>query len=146
MRSHTEAAVKRRQPKINNLVREYNKICDAIGVEIREHRAPARTIPPERIDMRMLYALDVDDAIWQDVGLEDDEDRGVPPLWLSDDLVRSGIRAMLQIERADEEDAMLRKEARGLRIWFIEEWEVLNLAMENTGMSCPTKLWYILLI
>ncbi|KAJ7301708.1 hypothetical protein DFH08DRAFT_919079 [Mycena albidolilacea] len=132
LRSHTEAAVKRRQPKINNLVREYNKICDAIGVEIREHRAPARTIPPDRIDMRTLYALDVDDAIWQDVGLEDDEDRGVPPLWLSDDLVRSGIRAMLQIERADEEDAMLRKEARGLRIWFIEEWEVLNLAMENT--------------
>ncbi|KAJ7809346.1 hypothetical protein B0H14DRAFT_2867323 [Mycena olivaceomarginata] len=143
LRSHTEAAVKRRQPKINNLVREYNKICDAIGVEIREHRAPARTIPPERIDMRTLYALDVDDAIWQDVGLEDDEDRGVPPLWLSDDLVRSGIRAMLQIERADEEDAMLRKEARGLRIWFIEEWEVLNLAMENTANEPDRYQFYL---
>ncbi|KAJ7868928.1 hypothetical protein B0H14DRAFT_2728412 [Mycena olivaceomarginata] len=143
LRSHTEAAVKRRQPKINNLVREYNKICDAIGVEIREHRAPARTIPPERIDMRTLYALDVDDAIWQDVGLEDDEDRGVPPLWLSDDLVRSGIRAMLQIERADEEDAMLRKEARGLRIWFIEEWGVLNLAMENTANEPDRYQFYL---
>ncbi|KAJ7697062.1 hypothetical protein B0H14DRAFT_2418321 [Mycena olivaceomarginata] len=74
LRSHTEAAIKRRQPKINNLVREYNKICDAIGDEIRGRRAPARTIPPERIDMRTLYALDVDDSIWQDVGLEDDED------------------------------------------------------------------------
>ncbi|KAJ7807154.1 hypothetical protein B0H14DRAFT_2874150 [Mycena olivaceomarginata] len=134
LRSHTEAAVKRRQPKINNLVREYNKICDAIGVEIREHRAPARTIPPERIDMRTLYALDVDDAIWQD---------GVPPLWLSDDLVRSGIRAMLQIERADEEDAMLRKEARGLRIWFIEEWGVLNLAMENTANEPDRYQFYL---
>ncbi|KAJ7833841.1 hypothetical protein B0H14DRAFT_2364053, partial [Mycena olivaceomarginata] len=121
LRSHTEAAVKRRQPKINNLVREYNKICDAIGVEIREHRAPACTIPPEHIDMRMLYALDVDDAIWQDVGLEDDEDRG----------------------RADEEDAMLCKEARGLRIWFIEEWEVLNLAMENTANEPDRYQFYL---
>ncbi|KAJ7859935.1 hypothetical protein B0H14DRAFT_2745682 [Mycena olivaceomarginata] len=141
--SHTEAAVKRRQPKINNLVREYNKICDAIGDEIRERRAPARTIPPDRIDMQTLYALDVDDAIWKDVGLEDDEDRGVPPLWLSDDLVRSGIRAMLQLERADEEDAMLRKEAQGLRIWFIEEWEVLNLAMENTANEPDRYQFYL---
>ncbi|KAJ7872677.1 hypothetical protein B0H14DRAFT_3563287 [Mycena olivaceomarginata] len=136
LRSHTEAAIKRRQPKINNLVREYNKICDAIGDEIRGRRAPARTIPPERIDMWTLYALDVDDSIWQDVGWKTTKIEG-------DDVVHSGIRAMLQLARADEEDIMLRKEARGLRIWFIEEWEVLNLAIENAANEPDRYQFYL---
>ncbi|KAF7330720.1 hypothetical protein MSAN_02444600 [Mycena sanguinolenta] len=100
LRAHTEAAVKRRQPKISNLVREYNKLCDAMGHEIRTRKAPRGAIAPDRIDPKKVYALDVDDSIWQDVGLEDDDDRAEPPPWLTDDKVRGGIRAVLQLDRA----------------------------------------------
>ncbi|KAJ6496398.1 hypothetical protein C8R45DRAFT_823597, partial [Mycena sanguinolenta] len=105
LQAHTETAVKRRQPKISNLVREYNKLCDAICEEIHRRKAPARATAPESIDAKKVYALDVDDSIWQDVGLEDDDDRGEPPDWLTTDTVWGGIRAMLQLDRADEEDS-----------------------------------------
>ncbi|KAF7373890.1 hypothetical protein MSAN_00601300 [Mycena sanguinolenta] len=133
LRAHTEAAVKRRQPKISNLVREYNKLCDAMGHEIRTRKAPCGAIAPDRIDPKKVYALDVDDSIWQDVGLEDDDDRAEPPPWLTDDKVRGGIRAVLQLDRADEEDAMLAKERRSMRAWFIEEWDVVNMAMADAA-------------
>ncbi|KAJ7083561.1 hypothetical protein C8R44DRAFT_753418 [Mycena epipterygia] len=110
---------------------DYNKLCDAIAKEISKGRAPARAIAPERIESGTLYALDVDDAIWQDMGLLDD-DKGVePPLWLSDDSVRSGICAMLDLDRANEEDIILAKERRSLRAWFAEEWTIVNVAIAD---------------
>lgn len=77
--------------------------------------------------------MDVDDAIWQDVGLLDDDEGVEPPLWLSDDSVRSGIRAILELDRADEEDIILGKERRSLRAWFAEEWTIVNVAISNAG-------------
>ncbi|KAF8217953.1 hypothetical protein K438DRAFT_1952812 [Mycena galopus ATCC 62051] len=133
LRTHTQSAVKRRQPKITNLVREYNNLCGAIQKEIDKRTTPRGAIAPQLIDAKKVFELDVDDSIWQDVGLEDDDDRGEPPLWLSSDSVRSGIRAVLQLDRADEEDAMLAKETRSMRAWFIEEWDVLRLAVANAA-------------
>ncbi|KAJ6574189.1 hypothetical protein B0H19DRAFT_935048 [Mycena capillaripes] len=102
--------------------------------EIRAGRAPRKAVAPERIPSDSLYKLDVDDPIWQDVGLGDDEDTNRdPPPWLCDDDVRSGIRAMLQLERTEEEDVILKKERRSMRIWFIEEWKILNAAMGDAG-------------
>ncbi|KAJ7604320.1 hypothetical protein DFH06DRAFT_1021208, partial [Mycena polygramma] len=102
---------------------------------IKKGRAPRGAIAPERIAKEGLYKLDVDDAIWQDVGLGDDDDSVEPPPWLSDDHVRSGIRAVLELERTEEEDVILRKERRSMRSWFIEEWTILNGAMEDTGAA-----------
>ncbi|KAJ7018147.1 hypothetical protein C8F04DRAFT_977721, partial [Mycena alexandri] len=81
-----------------------------------------------------LYNLDVDDAIWQDIGLDgaDDSNDELPPPWLADAKVRSGIQAVLQLDRADEEDAILLKERSSLRRWFAEEWEVLDVAIAQT--------------
>ncbi|KAJ7495182.1 hypothetical protein FB451DRAFT_1387239 [Mycena latifolia] len=128
--THTESAVKRREPQISHLKTDYNKLCDAIAVEIRKGRALARAIAPERIETKALYALDVDDAIWQDAGLQEDEEVEVP-LWLSSDTVRSSIWAMLELDRANEEDKILAKECRALRAWFAEEWTIVNVAMDR---------------
>ncbi|KAJ7496475.1 hypothetical protein FB451DRAFT_1162624 [Mycena latifolia] len=128
--THTESAVKRHEPQISRLKTDYNKLCDAIAVEIRKGRAPARAIAPERIETKALYALDVDDAIWQDAGLQGDEEVEVL-LWLSSDTVRSGIRAMLELDRANEEDKILAKERQALRAWFAEEWTIVNVAMDR---------------
>ena len=55
--------------------------------------------------MDKLFSLDVDDDIWQDIGLTETDDSTDPPLWLSDENVRMGIRAMLEMDRCQEEEA-----------------------------------------
>ncbi|KAJ7289894.1 hypothetical protein C8J57DRAFT_1214211 [Mycena rebaudengoi] len=131
--SHTESAVKRREPTIKKLNVEYNKLCTQMAQLIATNAAPKGAIAPVRIESEGLFQLDVDDGIWQDVGLDDDEEgNGEPPAWLSNEDVRSGIKAMLEYDRANEENIRLRKERRAIQVWFAEEWEVHRLAIEQT--------------
>ncbi|KAG1808784.1 hypothetical protein EV424DRAFT_1328684, partial [Suillus variegatus] len=52
--------------------------------------APPSAIPPHPIAHEGIFLLDVDDEIWQDIGLNDD---GMHlPAWLLDEATRSGIR------------------------------------------------------
>lgn len=44
---------------------------------VKQHRAPVSAIVPEPIRNDGLFKLDVDDTIWQDVGLGDEDDDGV---------------------------------------------------------------------
>ncbi|KAJ7431665.1 hypothetical protein B0H11DRAFT_1749743 [Mycena galericulata] len=138
--AHAEVAIKRRDPGIATLYKEYNKLCAQIRTMIQNRTAPRKVIAPQVIDPKKVWQLDVDDDIWQDVGLDDDDDddgaagSSEPPLWLSNESVRSGILAMLDVDRADEEDRELEKERRAMQVWFAEEWEVVNLALEEAGM------------
>jgi hypothetical protein len=63
----------------------------------------------------------------------DGEAGNEPPLWLSDEPVRTGIKAMLELDRCNEEDARLRRERRALQVWFAEEWEVLSRAIQDAS-------------
>ncbi|KAJ7442423.1 hypothetical protein FB451DRAFT_1343897 [Mycena latifolia] len=94
---------------------------------IKEKKAPRGAITPLPIPAKGIWQLDVDDGIWQDVGLDDDDGDGdgeaVPP-WLGDEKVRSGIKAMLKLDRCAEEDVRLKKERRALQEWFAEEWAI----------------------
>ncbi|KAJ7234330.1 hypothetical protein C8J57DRAFT_1249271 [Mycena rebaudengoi] len=131
--SHTESAVKRREPTIKKLNVEYNKLCTQMAQLIATNAAPKGAIAPVRIESEGLFQLDVDDGIWQDMGLDDDEEgNGEPPAWLSNEDARSGIKAMLEYDRANEENIRLRKERRAIQVWFAEEWEVHRLAIEQT--------------
>ncbi|KAF7343619.1 hypothetical protein MSAN_01982500 [Mycena sanguinolenta] len=69
---HAAAAIKRREPTINNNVRDYNKLCVEISTLIQGKRAPAGAVAPTPIPVKGIFQLDVDDAIWQDLGLDDD--------------------------------------------------------------------------
>ncbi|KAJ7713201.1 hypothetical protein DFH07DRAFT_974803 [Mycena maculata] len=135
----TESAVKRREPTITKINSQYNKLCADIQQAIRDRKAPRGAIAPRPISSKELWQLDVDDGIWQDVGLEDDDDEcsgrsaGEPPLWLSDEKVRSGIKTMLELDRCDEEDLCLKKERCALQVWFAEEWIVVNRAIQDEG-------------
>ncbi|KAJ7431651.1 hypothetical protein B0H11DRAFT_1679861, partial [Mycena galericulata] len=137
--AHAEVAIKRRDPGIATLYKEYNKLCAQIRTMIQNRTAPRKVIAPQVIDPKKVWQLDVDDDIWQDVGLDDDDDddgaagSSEPPLWLSNESVRSGILAMLDVDRADEEDRELEKERRAMQVWFAEEWEVVNLALEEAA-------------
>ena len=69
------------------------------------------------------------------MGLYDRDADGEPPLWLCDDKVRAGIKAVLELDRCDEEDARLQRETMALRVWFREEWEVAVRAIDEAGKS-----------
>lgn len=65
-----------------SLAQSYNKMYRDMEELIQKHNAPRNTIAPDPILMKELFALNVDDYIWQDVGLNEDADVGVPPSWL----------------------------------------------------------------
>jgi hypothetical protein len=132
--AHTEAAVKRREPTISKLNGQYNKLCKEIATLIKQKKAPPHSMAPLPIPADHLWQLDMDDDIWQDIGLDDDEISAEPPLWLCDEKVRSGIRAMLELDRCKEENVRLKKERCAMQVWFAEEWQVVNLALEQAGV------------
>ncbi|KAJ3964610.1 hypothetical protein EV361DRAFT_873869 [Lentinula raphanica] len=76
---HTEDSVKKRDPSIQKLARQYNSLCAEMQRLISLNCAPRNACSPVLIPMKDLFNLDVDDEIWQDVGL-DDVDGQDPPL------------------------------------------------------------------
>jgi hypothetical protein len=129
---HTRASVQKRDPSIQQRARDYNKLCDKMQKLISEGKAPSGAIVPEKVIMTGLFALDVDDAIWQDIGLADEESAD-PPLWLCNDAVRSGIKARLELDRCLKEEARLVHERRALQVWFSEEWKIVTDGCQATG-------------
>ncbi|KAG6913223.1 hypothetical protein DXG01_008639 [Tephrocybe rancida] len=87
---HTASSVNRRDPSISKLALNYNHLRDEMAALIQAHKALPCTLCPEKIETKGLFALDVDDTIWQDVGL-DEGSNGVPPPWLASESVRAGI-------------------------------------------------------
>lgn len=76
------------------MAQKYNRLCDDMAMLIKQKKAPQNAIAPSKIDMDSLFDLDVNNDIWLDVGLgydDDDADSAVPPLWLRDNKVCSGI-------------------------------------------------------
>ncbi|KAI6102924.1 hypothetical protein F5141DRAFT_1217495 [Pisolithus sp. B1] len=88
---------------------------------IHKGKAPRGSIAPLLIPRDSLFKLDVDDDIWQDVGLGDDSD-GVLPPWLVDEKICSGIRSLLEWRCCEEEERHLLQERKALVLWFSEEW------------------------
>ena len=73
----------------------YNQLCTQLAALIHKGQAPTTAVTPKPIQRDGLFALDVDDDIWQDIGFDDGQD--VEMLrWLSDDNVREGIRVLLE--------------------------------------------------
>ncbi|KAJ7738190.1 hypothetical protein B0H16DRAFT_1730084 [Mycena metata] len=135
LHTHTEAAVKHREPNISRTCSEYNKLCTQLQKLINEGQAPRNAIAPLPIPAKGLWKLDV---IFQNIGLDEreaGEAAAEPPLWLSDKRVRTGTKAMLEHDRCEEEDACLRREHRALQVWFAGEWEVINRALQDANSS-----------
>ncbi|KAK1224985.1 hypothetical protein PQX77_012088 [Marasmius sp. AFHP31] len=125
--SQISVNVKRRDPGIQQLARQYNNLCKELRKLIESRKAPCNAITPCEIPMDQLFALDVDDNIWQNIRLgEEYDDKEVPPPWLADDVVREGIWEMLECDRSKEEIARLKWERDSMQEWFAEEWDLLT--------------------
>lgn len=125
--------MKRRDPGISELARRYNRLCTDMETLIKQKKAPRNSVAPLKINMEQLFDLDVNDDIWLDIGIgyDDEVNETVPPLWLSSDDVRVGIRAMTDRDRCLEEQKRLLKERNAMQVWFSEEWKVVNAAIDH---------------
>ncbi|KAJ3740891.1 hypothetical protein DFH05DRAFT_1462768 [Lentinula detonsa] len=103
------ALLKLRKIGDESLVKKYNKLCKSMSERVTSGRAPPNAKVPKEIEMKELFTLDVDDSIWDDNGLDDNDDVVNPPLWLADEQVRTGIRAE----------------------WYAEEWVVVSRAISE---------------
>ena len=133
--SSTESSIKRREPGILKLAKTYNDLCKEMHNLGRKRRAPRNIVMPYPIDTNKLFSLDVDDEIWQDIGLDENEDKEGTPLWLGDSNIRNGIKHLLILDRCLEEEARLKRERLALQEWMYEEWTTLQRAFLNSGLS-----------
>lgn len=112
---------------------------------LRLGNPPNGAVAPQPIDMDCLFNLDVDDGIWQDIGLDETDMTTNPPCWMCDEKVREGIKALLKLDWCEEEEACLLHECQFLQVWFSEEWTVIGKLIEiaqNLGMQgiqCTTE-------
>ncbi len=125
LEKHAQDQVKRKEPGIQTLARKYNNLCGELIVMIKEKKAPRGAIGPVKIDMETLFKLDVDDDIWQDIGLTNTDSMQNIPAWLGDKDVRKGIKALLEFDRCEEEKRRLIEEHISMQQWMREEWIVI---------------------
>jgi hypothetical protein len=114
-------------------VKTYNDLCKEMSGLVRQKEAPWHAFVPQPIDPQKLFGLDADNDIWQDTGLDGDED-GAVPLWLGSDNVRMGINHRLMLDRCLEEESRLKRERANMQLWLYEEWDVLQRAISANGM------------
>lgn len=129
---HIQGAVARRAPTIQKIAKKYNVLCTQIEQMVKHGTAPLGAVVPEQIPPGGLWALDVDDRIWQDIGLSEEPDSD-PPLWLRDENVRNGIRNLLDYDRCVEEEARVLKEHRSLQESARNQWAILSVALASAA-------------
>jgi hypothetical protein len=131
--------MKRREPGIEKLAKTYNSLCKQLVLLIQRGGAPRYAIAPLPVQQKGLFQLDVDDTVWQDLGLDSSEDGFAPP-WLISEDVRKGIRWILDFDRCAEEETRLRHERSAMQEWFQDEWRLLQLAQtaHRTSKVCPS--------
>ncbi|KAF9235687.1 hypothetical protein BU15DRAFT_89478 [Melanogaster broomeanus] len=112
LQDNVRAAIRRRKPTILKLVSNYSTLCKQLHTLIDVGTAPPGAIVPPCISREGIFQLDIDDDLWQDIGLDDATDDATtdPPLWLADECVRMGIRHLLEYDRCVEEEARVRRE------------------------------------
>ncbi|KAF9070196.1 hypothetical protein BDP27DRAFT_1362776 [Rhodocollybia butyracea] len=95
-------------------------------------KAPRISVAPLKIEMEGLFDLDVDNNIWLDIGLGyEEEDETVHPLWLSNDMVRKAIHALLDRDRCHEDWVRILAERNTMEEWFNKEWRVVHASMDK---------------
>jgi len=132
LEKNAQSRIKRKEPGIQSLVRKYNKLCVELQKLIQAKKAPKGAVAPLEIEVDGLYQLDVDDDIWQDIGLSDDYDESLSvPDWLGNERVRMGIKSLLELERCEEEQRRLQHERLAMQEWMLEEWFILEYGLQE---------------
>ena len=125
---NAKAHINRREPTIKKLVIKYNKQVQELKDMIAGRKGvPLGGVAPLVINLDEIWDLDVDSDIWNDVGLETEED-GIP-MWLGDEDMCAGIRNRIEAERCIEEGDRLKREVLSLQSWCREEHLMYEIAV-----------------
>lgn len=128
--AQTADALKRRAPAIKKLVKRYNTLCNELKqLQARSHQHKRKSIP-KPLEVLALFTLAEDDNVWEDAGLDLDEDDH-PPAWLADESTRSGIKAMHIHDRAVEDILRLKEQMKALVMWLKDEMSAIRKAISQ---------------
>ncbi|KAF9509443.1 hypothetical protein BS47DRAFT_1365249 [Hydnum rufescens UP504] len=83
---------------------------------------------PKPVDINGLFDIGVDDAIWDNPGLDGDVEE-TPPAWLADEKTREGIKAMLMYDWGKEEISRLNIEMQALFASLTEQYLAIEKAV-----------------
>ncbi|KAF7298309.1 hypothetical protein MKEN_01355400 [Mycena kentingensis (nom. inval.)] len=129
---HVTAAIRKREPTIKKLVKQFNAQVGILEKLIQRRKAPRNAVAPTRLQEDKIFDLEIDDdAIRWGIGLEDDDDATRMPKAIIDADIRRDVNALLQKQRCLEERHRLRREHGHLRIWFARQWQAINDAIQD---------------
>ena len=129
--NHDHAQLKqglnRRKGGHERLVKSYDKLRQEMQDLIASGNAPAGATVPNQLPSERLWDLDVDDTLWTDLA-RDEQYQDDAPRWLYDEPTKQGIRAMLDLQRSEEEFERLSHERGVMFTWLRGQAEQLQLA------------------
>ncbi|KAG6904213.1 hypothetical protein DXG01_011669, partial [Tephrocybe rancida] len=117
--AHMAASVKSCEPAISKLAHSYNALCNTMQQLFDKGKAPRGAICPKQLELKGIFDLDVDDTIWEDIGLEEGTPAAPLP-WLADEDVHAGIKAMFERDWCLEEEVHLQHKCHSMRFWLSE--------------------------
>jgi hypothetical protein len=123
--------IKHKELRIKALVKKFNKLCQSLAGHIKANGALAGCVAPEQLNLKSLFEINIDDPIWFDAGLSEDNKESAVPCWLGDDDVRQGIVGLLEVDRCKEELKRLKHKCSNLQSWFAAQWESTMQAHRN---------------
>ena len=134
--AHVLQASKTRDPGFRALVRKYNAQRDDMKKIIARQKDGAHRILPAKIEIEGLFKLDVDNEIWQQTGLDDNDGLvgDTVPDWMKDEQTCKEICARLLLDCCLEEESRLCQERCNLQKWMLEEWHATTQAHTVTSM------------
>ncbi|KAG6914848.1 hypothetical protein DXG01_014961 [Tephrocybe rancida] len=137
--THTASSVKQCEPAITKVARSLNVLCNTMEDLFKRGNTPPGATCLKKLDIKGIFALNVDDTIWEDLGLDKWSLTPLPP-WLSDEGVQAGIRALLEYDRCIKEKVRLQHKCRSMHFWLSEEWHIVNLALGTDDASLSYHL------
>jgi hypothetical protein len=102
----------------------------------KRKRTPQGAKVPLRISKDEIWSLDIDSNIWNDTTLDymvhgTTEDNDLPE-WMTNQEVKDGICAMLDIDRCLEEEQQLKWDREALQLFSQEQWLCINAVIQAT--------------
>lgn len=126
----TRAAIKRRSPALIEAIKKFNGYCQRLD----EMKPEDSSIPTPHQLPTKLADLRNSPNLLEDVWIYPSE--GQAPRWLASSDVRSGIRAMLKLDRCNEERTRLGIEADNLCRWLQAEYRATKNALMSPSSEC----------
>ena len=144
--SKLKQGLNRRKGGHERLLKSYEKLRQDMQDLIDCGKAPLGAVVPNRLPIEKLWDLDVDDDLWMDLTRDAQQQDDARDQWLYDQQTQRGIRAMLDLQRSEEEIERLEHEGRVMSTWLRGQGKRLKLACHMAQGIQPIFRHFTILI